>query len=65
MRLGRTLHLELVAEGVERREQRDRLVELGCHLAQGYYFARPMDADGIARLLRDGVRAEILAGIAS
>ncbi|TMD95281.1 MAG: EAL domain-containing protein [Chloroflexi bacterium] len=65
VRLGRTLHLELVAEGVERREQRDRLVELGCHLAQGYYFARPIDADGIARLLRDGVRAEILAGIAS
>jgi diguanylate cyclase (GGDEF)-like protein len=65
VRLGRTLHLELVAEGVERREQRDRLVELGCHLAQGYHFARPMDAEGIAGLLRDGVGAGELATLAS
>jgi diguanylate cyclase (GGDEF)-like protein len=65
VRLGRTLHLELVAEGVERREQRDRLVELGCHLAQGYHFARPMDAEGIDELLRDGVGARVPAIIAS
>jgi diguanylate cyclase (GGDEF)-like protein len=65
VRLGRTLHLELVAEGVERREQRDRLVELGCHLAQGYHFGRPMDAEAIAVLLRGGAVAALPAGIAS
>jgi diguanylate cyclase (GGDEF)-like protein len=65
VRLGRTLRLELVAEGVERKEQRDRLVELGCHLAQGYYFGRPMDADAIAGLLRDRARTGVLATLAS
>ena len=33
--------LEVVAEGVETREERDVLVELGCDLLQGYYFAKP------------------------
>jgi EAL domain-containing protein (putative c-di-GMP-specific phosphodiesterase class I) len=31
----------IVAEGVENREERDALVELGCDLLQGYFFARP------------------------
>lgn len=33
--------LEVVAEGVETAEERDVLVELGCDLLQGYYFAKP------------------------
>ena len=32
---------QIVAEGVERREEQDSLVELGCDLLQGYLFARP------------------------
>ena len=32
----------VVAEGVETREQLDRLVETGCDYVQGYYFAKPM-----------------------
>ena len=39
--LGQSLDLEVVAEGVETVEQRDALLELGCHLFQGYLFARP------------------------
>lgn len=31
----------VVAEGVENTEERDMLIELGCDLFQGYYFARP------------------------
>jgi EAL domain-containing protein (putative c-di-GMP-specific phosphodiesterase class I) len=65
VRLGRTLRLELVAEGVERPEQRDQLLELGCHMAQGYFFARPMDADGVERLLRTEVRERFAGGVAS
>ncbi|MDB5065233.1 MAG: putative diguanylate cyclase/phosphodiesterase with sensor [Chloroflexi bacterium] len=65
VRLGRTLRLELVAEGVERPEQRDQLLQLGCHMAQGYFFARPMDADGVERLLRTEARERCAGGIAS
>jgi len=33
--------LKVVAEGIERPEQRDRLEELNCPYAQGYLFGRP------------------------
>ena len=42
VQLGRTLHLQTVAEGVERREQVDALASFGCEYAQGFYLARPM-----------------------
>ena len=41
-RLGRSLGLVTIAEGIEDAEQRDRLVSLGCRVGQGYLFARPM-----------------------
>ena len=37
--LGKTLGLNLVAEGVETKEQADKLIEIGCHHVQGFYFA--------------------------
>ena len=40
-----SLHLDVVAEGVETQEQMDLLVELGCGFAQGFYFCRPMSAE--------------------
>jgi EAL domain-containing protein (putative c-di-GMP-specific phosphodiesterase class I) len=40
--LARNLGLELVAEGVEDALQAAQLRKLGCHLLQGYYFARPL-----------------------
>jgi diguanylate cyclase (GGDEF)-like protein/PAS domain S-box-containing protein len=39
--MAKVLNLRPVAEGVERRQQLDRLLELGCDSAQGYYFAKP------------------------
>lgn len=42
--LGRALHLEIVAEGVERKEEATALLRAGCHLGQGYYFRRPLEA---------------------
>ena len=49
--LARTLHLTSVAEGIEREPQRARLCELGCQLAQGYLFAKPLPSDALAALL--------------
>jgi len=39
--LAREMGMLVVAEGVERREERDTLIDLGCELLQGFYFARP------------------------
>ena len=40
--LARALDISLVIEGVETAAQQTRLIELGCTIAQGYLFARPM-----------------------
>jgi len=42
--LGRTLGLDVVAEGVETAEQRDILLAIGCPMAQGFLFGRPRSA---------------------
>ena len=39
--LGKTLDLEVVAEGIELEHQLRGLVELGCVAGQGYYYSRP------------------------
>ena len=46
-----TLGLEAVAEGVEQREQADALERLGCKLAQGFLFAKPVPALDMAESL--------------
>ncbi len=47
--LGRSLQLQIVAEGVETAGQRQYLSALGCDLLQGYHLGRPMDADTFLR----------------
>lgn len=44
VRLGKILHLNLVAEGVETQEDWDLVHMLGCHEMQGYFAARPLPA---------------------
>ena len=39
--MGESLHLEVIAEGVERPTQRDALLGLGCKMFQGYLFGKP------------------------
>ncbi|PZA21427.1 hypothetical protein DMO24_10370 [Modestobacter versicolor] len=56
VQLGRTLRLEVVAEGVETTAQRDRLRAERCDLAQGYLFSRPLE-EADAELLLLGQRA--------
>jgi diguanylate cyclase (GGDEF)-like protein len=52
--LGRSLDLLVVAEGVERDDQRLRLWELGCPAGQGHLFARAMPADRLLAALHRG-----------
>jgi EAL domain-containing protein (putative c-di-GMP-specific phosphodiesterase class I) len=49
--LARTLGLKVVAEGVETAGQASRLRDLGCDLAQGFYFGGPQPAEKITVLL--------------
>ncbi|HYP22441.1 MAG TPA: EAL domain-containing protein, partial [Actinomycetota bacterium] len=51
LKLGQSLNLKIVAEGVEEGAQADVLRSLGCPLAQGYLFSRPVPADALAELL--------------
>lgn len=47
----KALGIRSVAEGVETARQSARLCEMGCELAQGYYFWRPLPGDAATRLL--------------
>ena len=49
--LARSLNVKTVAEGVETEAQLSRLKEMGCDMAQGYYFAKPQPSDGVSELL--------------
>ncbi|MGY4831469.1 putative bifunctional diguanylate cyclase/phosphodiesterase [Sphaerotilaceae bacterium SBD11-9] len=49
--VGRSLNMELVAEGVETREQADYLHGVGCQLAQGYLFSRPVEMAAFDKLV--------------
>jgi diguanylate cyclase len=51
--LGRNLGLRVVAEGVETAKAWNRLVSLGCDIAQGYYLSRPVPADQLTEWLRE------------
>ena len=63
------LNLEVVAEGVETREQMMLLHKRGCPLMQGYYFSRPLPLAGATELLWDlqtgGARADWKPGEAA
>ena len=45
------LKLRPVAEGIERADQLEKLLDLKCELGQGYYFTEPLPLDAIADLL--------------
>ena len=43
-----------MAEGIETKEQLDRLLELDCELGQGFLFARPLERKAIEALVASG-----------
>lgn len=49
--LAKNLGLEIVAEGVETEEQMQQLRTLGCHLLQGYFFAKPLIVEAASKFL--------------
>jgi EAL domain-containing protein (putative c-di-GMP-specific phosphodiesterase class I) len=58
IRLANALGLDTVAEGIEVQSQAATLEQLSCRLGQGFYFARPLEADAVRRYLHaDSKRA--------
>jgi diguanylate cyclase (GGDEF)-like protein len=49
--LAHVLRLPVTAEGVETQQQHDTVSAIGCELAQGFFYARPMTATAIDELL--------------
>ena len=45
--MARSLNMDVVAEGVERLAQKQKLLELGCPVMQGYLFGRPVPVEQI------------------
>ena len=58
-----SLHLNVLAEGVETDEQLAFLRAQGCNEIQGFSFSHPLTADEFERLLRDGKQMRVLQGL--
>ena len=43
--LAQSMNLQLIAEGIELEAQKDKLLELGCQMGQGYFFSKPLSAE--------------------
>ncbi len=56
--MAHNLDLQVIAEGVENRQQLKFLRERHCTEMQGYYFARPLPAEELTELLEKGLAAE-------
>jgi diguanylate cyclase (GGDEF)-like protein/PAS domain S-box-containing protein len=60
--MGHHLAHGIVAEGVESKEQRQLLQELGCEVSQGYLFSKPVHSEDISKLLRAQKSEEVPTG---
>ena len=54
IQMAKRLNMEVIAEGVETKQQEEFLVELGCNRAQGYRYARPVSGSEVFRMLDAG-----------
>ncbi|HZN01748.1 MAG TPA: EAL domain-containing protein [Pyrinomonadaceae bacterium] len=57
--LARNLGMEVIAEGIETEEQYQQLKMLGCEYGQGYLFSRPVNSNGIRRLLTQDAKRDL------
>lgn len=53
IQLAKQLEMQVICEGVETAKQMRTLIDMGCFMGQGYYYARPMPQDEFEGILRD------------
>lgn len=51
--MSKNLNMKVVSEGVETFEQAKRLKEMGCDIAQGYYFEKPLSREDFTLKLKE------------
>jgi EAL domain-containing protein (putative c-di-GMP-specific phosphodiesterase class I) len=61
IKLAGILNLKPVAEGIERADQLQRLLELHCDMGQGFFFAKPLPSAELAALLDERVAMQVEA----
>ena len=61
VKLGHSLKMTVTAEGIEREEERELLVRLGCDQVQGYLIARPMAPEAAQRYLERTIPSRLAA----
>jgi diguanylate cyclase (GGDEF)-like protein len=57
IQLGKSLNMQVIAEGVETREQEAYVISEGCHEGQGYLYSKPLAARELVNFLRQADRA--------
>jgi len=57
--LSRNLGMEVIAEGIETEEQHQQLKRLGCEYGQGFLFSRPVNNDGVMKLLAQDAHRDL------
>ena len=56
MDIANYLSVPVIAEGVETEEQYLTLKEMGCDIAQGYYFSKPVPANEFERFIKEAAQ---------
>ncbi|AMJ92995.1 hypothetical protein AVL56_00890 [Alteromonas stellipolaris] len=63
--LAESFECDVVVEGVETKSQADLLLSLGCFIAQGYFYAKPMPEHDMKCLLKNGMKLDTSVNAAS
>ena len=59
VRVCRSLGYQTVAEGVETKEELDKVTQLGVDMIQGFYFSRPLDGGKLLELLKENGKKKV------
>jgi sensor c-di-GMP phosphodiesterase-like protein len=56
IQLGKSLGMQVIAEGVETAEQESYIISEGCHEGQGYHYSKPLPARELSAYLKQAQR---------
>ncbi|WP_263260513.1 GGDEF domain-containing phosphodiesterase [Pseudomonas sp. RIT-PI-S] len=59
IQLGKSLGMQVIAEGVETAEQEAYIIAEGCHEGQGYYYSKPLPARDLLAFIKQAQRVRV------